>query len=185
MFPPLRVGGRDGPAPPRSLFSLAFTTQMIVTTPVSQSFSQASQPGHVFDASSTGGHCCCCALGTVRWLPLELATAHCYGNCWRPQQPPPQGGGERAGVLRNSKTKHRTVKAAKNHCCPELNFAGSTNVSCLFVQLESLDFSTRVIKVIDGEAVAWPRGCVSLSSVLFNQNDANRKIKKQVAAPKK
>ena len=133
MFPPLRVGGRDGPAPPRSLFSLAFTTQMIVTTPVSQSFSQASQPaGHVFDASSTGGHCCCCALGTaVRWLPLELATAHCYGNCWRPQQPPPQGGGERAGVLRNSKTKHRTVKAAKNHCCPELNFAGSTNV-CLF-----------------------------------------------------
>ena len=89
----MRVGGRDGPAPPRSLFSLAFTTQMIVTTP-SQSFSQASQPaGHVFDASSTGGHCCCCALGTaVRWLPLELATAHCYGNCWRPQQPPPQGG---------------------------------------------------------------------------------------------
>ena len=122
MFPPLRVGGRDGPAPPRSLFSLAFTTQMIVTTPVSQSFSQASQPGgHVFDASSTGGHCCCCALGTaVRWLPLELATAHCYGNCWRPQQPPPQGGGERAGVLRNSKTKHRTVKSCQKPLLPRI-----------------------------------------------------------------
>ena len=118
----------------RSLFSLAFTTQMIVTTP-SQSFSQASQPaGHVFDASSTGGHCCCCALGTaVRWLPLELATAHCYGNCWRPQQPPPQGGGERAGVLRNSKTKHRTVRCQKP-LLPRIELCWLHK--CLFVRSE-------------------------------------------------
>ena len=123
-----------------SQISTSLTTQVIVTA-----------PSHTLTLSQSGVTTRNCLgrqlpgaakpllllLGLVLgWLETpELATAHCYGNCWRPQQPPPQGGGERAGVLRNSKTKHRTVKAAKNHCCPELNFAGSTNV-CLFGRRE-------------------------------------------------
>ena len=56
-------------------------------------------------------------LGLVLgWLETpELATAHCYGNCWRPQQPVrPHGGGGREGGREGYVTaKQNTDTAAR------------------------------------------------------------------------
>ena len=117
-----------------TLLTLLLTTQMIVTTPKkhshtlsvrrhNQELSFAPAPRGLLRCIVVVGVLC----GTGGWLrPPELALAHCYGYCWRPQQPvrPSHEGGReggREGGLCNSKTKHRAARC-QNHCCLEAIF---------------------------------------------------------------
>ena len=104
------------------------TTQMIVTTPKKHSHTLSVRRHNQelsFAPAPRASLRCIVVVEVLGWLrPPELALAHCYGYCWRPQQPvrPSHGGGGReGGGLCNSKTKHRAA-CCQNHCCLEVTF---------------------------------------------------------------
>ena len=117
--PPLRVGAcRDG-SPPHNH---SLTTQKIVTAPShSRPLSVRRHNQELSFAPAPRGLLRCIVVvgvlgGTGGWLrPPELALAHCYGYCWRPQQPVrPHGGGREEGGREGYVTaKQNTDTAAR------------------------------------------------------------------------
>ena len=95
-------------APPRSLFSLSFSQLRWLSQPPNKHSHTLSVRRHNQELSfapAPRGLLRCIVVvgvlgGTGGWLrPPELALAHCYGYCWRPQQPvrPSHGGGREGG----------------------------------------------------------------------------------------